>query len=453
METAAITAETTIDRLEQILIGDETQIARLRARQVAALQALDLAQVPLLDGSRTLSEWAASRIDLTPETARTLTQTARRLVDQPDLATELAAGTVTFDRVAEESRLVATGASDDVVARSRGWDMAGLRRVTARHQRITRHNEQQIYRDRFLSIQPTLDQTSYKLWGQLPGIDGRTLEQALTSRADQFPALPNQKQCPRTQRNADALVSIAHDSLNGIQTEETRSGPVVSIFVDAHLAASTNGDTGAEIAGGPRVGPLTLEQILCHGSVEILMTAPDGTPLAVGPTTRTIPPKLKRFILHRDGGACTADGCQSRYRLQPHHITPRSQGGSHDPSNLTTLCNRSSFLRHCLPIQQGRRKVERASTTTSSSTATATESTPTHHPNEDASSNPKAAARHKQAFGIGKPRPTNPKTTKNPQPSPAGQIRRVVTSPKPTGRAARSVRRGRVPGARVWAPG
>jgi len=94
----------------------------------------------------------------------------------------------------------------------------------------------------------------------------------------------------------------------------------------------------ASIDTGPRVGPLTLEQILCDGAVEILTNAEDGQPLTLGPTTRTIPPKLRRFILHRDGGACTADGCQSRYRLQPHHIQPRSQGGSHHPDNLTTLC-------------------------------------------------------------------------------------------------------------------
>ena len=135
METMDLTAETTIDRLEQMLIGDETQIARLRARQIAVLQALDLAQVPMVDGSRTLAEWAAARIDLSPETARTLTQTAHRLTDQPELATELQQGAVSFDRVAEESRLIATGASPDLVARSRGWDLTGLRRVTARHQR------------------------------------------------------------------------------------------------------------------------------------------------------------------------------------------------------------------------------------------------------------------------------------------------------------------------------
>ncbi|NNF87899.1 MAG: hypothetical protein HKM97_05200, partial [Acidimicrobiia bacterium] len=31
-------------------------------------------------------------------------------------------------------------------------------------------------------------------------------------------------------------------------------------------------------------------------------------------------------------------GCTSRYRLEIHHIIPRSQGGTHDLENLTTLC-------------------------------------------------------------------------------------------------------------------
>ncbi len=228
-----------------------------------------------------------------------------------------------------------------------------------------------MYRERFLSIQPTLDQTSYKLWGQLPSIDGRLLEQALTTRADQFPALPNGTHHPRTQRHADALISIAHDSLHGTGQSGNPPAPVVSIFLDAQLAATTGGEAGATIDVGPRIGPLTLEQILCDGSVEILMTAPNGTPLTVGPTTRTIPPKLKRFILHRDGGTCTADGCQSRYRLQPHHIQPRSQGGTHHPNNLTTLC---WFHHHVVIHRNGYRHRPQLA-----------------HPNDDDSSNPKDA--------------------------------------------------------------
>ena len=331
------TAETTIDQLEQLLISDEAHIARIRARQIVTLQTLNLAQVPLIDGSRTLSEWAAARMDLAPETAQRLVQTAHRLTDQPALTQELTDGTVSFDRVAEESRLVTSGADPELIEQSRGWDIAGLRRMAARRQRLTRQDEQQAFAERSIAIQPTLDQTYYRIWGGLPGTDGKTLEQALNLRADQFPPMPDRRRCPRNQRFADALVSIAQDSLDGTNPEGT-STPLVSIFIDADLAARTNGEAGASIDTGPRIGPLTLEEILCDGSVELLMTAEDGTPLRVGPTARTIPPKLRRFILHRDGGACTADGCQSRYRLQPHHIQPRSQGGSHNPDNLTTLC-------------------------------------------------------------------------------------------------------------------
>lgn len=210
--------------------------------------------------------------------------------------------------------------------------------MVARHHRITRNDEQQIFRDRFLSIQPALDQSSYKLWGLFPGQDGHLIEHALQQRAEDFPSLPNGRHAPRSQRQADALVAIAHDSLDGSPTDGAKGTPLVSIFVDAGLAAGSNGKAGAEICSGPRIGPLTLEEILCDGQVEILQSGPDGTPVAIGKTSRTIPPKLRRFILHRDQGACTADGCRSRYRLQPHHIVPRSRGGTHHPDNLTTLC-------------------------------------------------------------------------------------------------------------------
>jgi len=330
-------ASVTTDRLEQTLTDLESQIGVRRHLQMRLLTELDGRQVPISDGARTLCEWVTARLDVTPETAQKLTQTAVRLTDQPSLAEELAAGRVTFDRATEESRLISSGVSSELVAQSRGWDLVGIRRMVARHQPLTRPSEQDLFTGRFLSIQPTLDQTSYKLWGQFPGIDGQLIEQALTTRADQYPPLPNGRRCARTQRQADALVSIAQDSLDRTSTEGT-STPLVSIFLDPHPAATTRGESGATLATGPRVGPLTLEQILCDGQVEILQTSPNGKPLTVGSTARTIPPKLRRFILHRDGGMCTIAGCSSRYRLQPHHITPKSQGGTHHPDNLTTLC-------------------------------------------------------------------------------------------------------------------
>ena len=77
--------------------------------------------------------------------------------------------------------------------------------------------------------------------------------------------------------------------------------------------------------------------ILCTGAVEVTAIAADGVPLGVGSTSRAIPPRLRRFVLARDGG-CVADGCRSRYRLQPHHIIPYADRPEHDPKNLVTLC-------------------------------------------------------------------------------------------------------------------
>ena len=52
-----------------------------------------------------------------------------------------------------------------------------------------------------------------------------------------------------------------------------------------------------------------------------------------------IAPKTRREVLHRDGGKCTVPRCRSARFIEIHHIVPRSEGGSHDASNLTSLCD------------------------------------------------------------------------------------------------------------------
>ncbi|HJQ94631.1 MAG TPA: HNH endonuclease, partial [Acidimicrobiia bacterium] len=51
------------------------------------------------------------------------------------------------------------------------------------------------------------------------------------------------------------------------------------------------------------------------------------------------PPSPPSAVLPPAGGeTCSIEGCRSRYRLQIHHIRPRSRGGGHHPDNLITLC-------------------------------------------------------------------------------------------------------------------
>ena len=149
--------------------------------------------------------------------------------------------------------------------------------------------------------------------------------------------LPRDETATGQQRRADGLVALARDWLSGDAPDHRRTGPVVTVTVDAAIAAETQGEAGVAITAGPRIGPETLDRVLCEGSVEVIVDSDSGVPLAVGPTSRVIPPKLRRWIIARDQ-RCVIDGCDSGYRLEVHHIVPRSQGGTHHPDNLTTLC-------------------------------------------------------------------------------------------------------------------
>ena len=123
----------------------------------------------------------------------------------------------------------------------------------------------------------------------------------------------------RGQRQLDALGTMALDSLDG----STAEGPVagqgqVTVFVDARQVNPI--ETTAVIGYGPRVGPDALEEIMCSGSVQIVGLDTNAIPVVTTPATRTIPPAIRHTVAYRDA-VCVIDGCASRYRLEPHHIT------------------------------------------------------------------------------------------------------------------------------------
>ncbi len=253
---------------------------------------------------------------------------------------------MSFDRTIATAQLACRGVSEETLQRSLWLDIAGIGRLAARYRRITPDSERDVFTNRFVAMQPSLDRTSYRLWGQLPAADGETVHQALQTRADAFPTYPDEVRPSLGQRHADAMVSICLDSLATTISGESGSGPILSIFTTTDTAATSGGQAGSETQSGLSVGLATIEETFCVGSVESILIR-DGKPLAQGHTTRVIPPKLRRFVLYRDGG-CVADGCTSRYRLQPHHKIPWSKGGRTDPDNLTIFC----WFHHHVVIHQ-----------------------------------------------------------------------------------------------------
>jgi hypothetical protein len=57
-----------------------------------------------------------------------------------------------------------------------------------------------------------------------------------------------------------------------------------------------------------------------------------------GRRRRTVPRRLRRALMRRDGDRCRFPGCDQRHYLQAHHIVHWKDGGSTDLANLAPLC-------------------------------------------------------------------------------------------------------------------
>ncbi len=365
-ETDPLAGLPTVDAIEQELLRLEGLVSKVRARQSQLLGEIDRMQVPTADGTRSLKEWITGRLAVHPKTASDLAVLAT--VDHDVVRSQLVAGIWSTDRAADMQRLISTGAPPDVLDEAAGIPVSQLGRFTAQQRRMTPIEEQDAFEMRRLWIQPNLDHTLATGTITLSGADVDVLLQALDKRADELVTADDPHRPRLEQRRIDALVSLALDANLTPDTQQdarddtdtpapgSESGSGLGqrrlkahIFVTADQAAATGGETGAITRTGIKIGPNTLEEILCVGETTTTLITPDGL-YQVRTNGDEIPQRTRNYVYHRDNGSCTADGCTSRYRLEVHHILPRSQGGTHHPYNLTLLC---WFHHHVVIHQQG----------------------------------------------------------------------------------------------------
>ena len=162
-----------IDVIEEQLLDEEAQIAWLRASQMQLLREVDRRQVSTAAGCRSLREWVAGRLDVAPETARDLVATAHRLEDLPDVADAVGSGLIGFDRAVAVGRFAGRDDNLDLLGDLAAYDVVGIRTLAAKRRRMTRIDEECAFRDRYLTVQPNIDESAWSLNGRLPGVAGR----------------------------------------------------------------------------------------------------------------------------------------------------------------------------------------------------------------------------------------------------------------------------------------
>ncbi|NND03757.1 MAG: hypothetical protein HKN91_13320 [Acidimicrobiia bacterium] len=337
----------TVDQMETELQRLEGLISRVRARQVEILAAIDHLQVPAWDGCRSLKEWIAGRLDMQARNASDLAVLAKS--GSVEVHDSLRAGVASKDRAAGTARLENAGASEKVMDHAAGVSVGQLGQLMARHRHMTPLDEAQAFRARRLWFQPNLGNTLATGSFAMTGADMEAVLTALDNRADDI-IDPGDEHRPRLeQRRIDALVSLALDDVAPVATDKPAPRRLPAhIFIDATECQRTNGQAGATTRSGIKVGPNTLDEILCIGDTQTTLIDTDG--LKIVPTDGDrLPHRTRDYVFFRDGG-CQADGCTSRYRLEPHHITHQANGGDHNPEGLVLLC---WFHHHVVVHQYG----------------------------------------------------------------------------------------------------
>ena len=114
----------------------------------------------------------------------------------------------------------------------------------------------------------------------------------------------------------------------------------------------------AQHIGRLEVGDGAVDRTMPHVGAGLNVDAetPVGNALNVGAGPRvgsktqrakqSIPPKIRRLVLRRDGGRCKVPGCRHATFVDVHHLDLRSEGGGHDPENLVTLCTAHHRANH-----------------------------------------------------------------------------------------------------------
>jgi uncharacterized protein DUF222/HNH endonuclease len=339
-------------------LGDE--IAQLSAHLDAATARL-LALIREFDarggwntGFRSCAHWLAWRVGLDLHAARERVRVARALGTLPRLAEALTRGELSYaklralTRVATpetEARLLTVGRVGTAVHVERivrGWrrDRQAEARTAARQHAV---RELYVHEDEDGSVV-----VRGRLTPEVGALLVRALEAAresLYQRTRPGPGSPYAAADPATQaptrpqQRADALALLAETALHheldpGAPGERYQ----VVVHVDAETVMDPSGPGQSVLENGANVPAGTSQRLASDASRVIMRHDAEGRIVEVGARTRTIPPALRRALLHRDR-TCRFPGCHVRV-AEGHHVRHWAQGGPTTLSNLVLLCRR-----------------------------------------------------------------------------------------------------------------
>lgn len=314
--------------------------ANLR-EQLAAIARLDRREAWRVDGARCMADWLTYRFGYSPGTAKDYVQACHALETLPATAQVFADGLLSWDQLRVIVQFASPEDDEELAREAPGWSMAVLEAQARRARRVSREQAEEHRRNRFLRVRWNPHDETLRIWGRIPGADGRLVEKALDRIAEDAPRDPvSDTYLPWDWRCADALVEMASMRL-GADADPDRASLVVHVDESALRAFHGTG----ELEGGIPLAIEVVRRLACDARVQPVLASAEGELLGVGRMSRTVPHWLLRRLHLRDD-TCRFPGCERKLWRQAHHIHHWAHGGPTDEDNLILLCGFHHRLVH-----------------------------------------------------------------------------------------------------------
>ena len=295
-------------------------------------------------GYASVEEFAADRLDLTARQTRDLVRIGRALPRLPRLDAALAAGELDWTKAREIVRVATEATEAEWIQRAKEVPSRVLERLVA----ARNLGESPPEAGDPAGLAPALR----TLVARMESADYDMVRVALAAMRADLDADTD------ALGDGDLLARIVEQWLHTRKehTDDVPSPGHERYRVTIEHCPSCGGNQLADA----EVSDTVIDEARCDAEVVDLRPGPKQ-----GHVSRTVPPAIRRMVMARAKWRCEVPGCRSRLWLDIHHLTLRSEGGTHDPRGLVCLCSghHRSVHRGYLGIersQDGRVQVVRA---------------------------------------------------------------------------------------------
>ncbi|HWC13077.1 MAG TPA: DUF222 domain-containing protein [Actinomycetota bacterium] len=294
-------------------------------------------------GAKTLAEWVAWRLGVTPADARHHVRVARKLRELPQIAAAFGRGELSYWQV----RVMVPCATPEVEAEflnmARYTTAGQLQRVMRAYKGFLDRAEAELAEARHTQrcLHYYFDDDGFlRITGKLSPEEGQILvaaleaaEQTLRDELDQETV----KDTTVEQLCADALTEVARAALHGTRrgTQRPVVIPKVAVHVDVMSLLNGTGER-CEVTDGPTLASETARRLTCDCALESYFEG-DGELKDLGRRKRVVSPRMRKALEKRDA-CCVFPGCDRKRFLEAHHVVHWVYLGETKLENLALLC-------------------------------------------------------------------------------------------------------------------